>query len=140
VHGQYIDQPKFPASLGYEAAGVVEAVGPDVDKSWIGKRVATIPCGTYGAPEGVALRKPKVVPHSLRLALPDGIFNGTGRGLTGILAGRPFECDGRLFFLGRLFRFAASMIFVSHSDSMPQSGRQSQGRQIAMLGQCEVYS
>lgn len=42
-HGQYLYQPKLPAGLGYEAAGVVEAVGPDVDKSWIGKQVSTIP-------------------------------------------------------------------------------------------------
>ncbi len=41
--GQYIYQPKLPARIGYEAAGVVEAVGPDVDKSWIGKQVSTIP-------------------------------------------------------------------------------------------------
>lgn len=41
--GQYIYQPKLPAGLGYEAAGVVEAVGPDVDRSWIGKRASTIP-------------------------------------------------------------------------------------------------
>jgi len=43
MRGQYIEPPKFPAGVGYEAAGVVEAVGPDVDKSWLGKRVATIP-------------------------------------------------------------------------------------------------
>ena len=43
MHGQYVDSPKLPAALGYEAAGVVEAVGPDVDKNWVGKRVATIP-------------------------------------------------------------------------------------------------
>ncbi len=42
-HGQYIYQPNFPSGLGYEAAGVVEAVGPDVDKSWIGKQVSTVP-------------------------------------------------------------------------------------------------
>ncbi|WP_158750835.1 zinc-dependent alcohol dehydrogenase family protein [Acidobacterium sp. S8] len=41
--GQYIYQPKLPAGLGYEASGVVEAVGPDADKSWIGKSVSTIP-------------------------------------------------------------------------------------------------
>lgn len=41
--GLYLEKPELPARLGYEAAGVVEAVGPDVDKSWIGKRVATIP-------------------------------------------------------------------------------------------------
>jgi NADPH:quinone reductase-like Zn-dependent oxidoreductase len=43
MRGQYIEPPKLPAGVGYEAAGVVEAVGPDVDKSWLGKQVATIP-------------------------------------------------------------------------------------------------
>jgi NADPH:quinone reductase-like Zn-dependent oxidoreductase len=42
-HGQYIYQTQLPAGLGYEAAGIVEAVGPDVDKSWIGKQVSTVP-------------------------------------------------------------------------------------------------
>jgi NADPH:quinone reductase-like Zn-dependent oxidoreductase len=42
-HGRYVEEPHLPAGLGYEAAGVVEAVGPDVDKSWLGKRVSTIP-------------------------------------------------------------------------------------------------
>jgi NADPH:quinone reductase-like Zn-dependent oxidoreductase len=42
-HGQYIYEPKLPAGLGYEAAGIVEAVGPDMDQSWIGKQVSTIP-------------------------------------------------------------------------------------------------
>ena len=42
-HGQYVEPPKLPGGIGYEAAGVVEAVGPDVDKTWVGKRVATIP-------------------------------------------------------------------------------------------------
>ncbi len=43
LHGQYLEQPKMPAGLGYEAAGVVDTVGPDVDKTWVGKTVATIP-------------------------------------------------------------------------------------------------
>jgi NADPH:quinone reductase-like Zn-dependent oxidoreductase len=43
VRGQYLEHPKLPAGIGYEAAGVVEAVGPDVDKNWVGKSVATIP-------------------------------------------------------------------------------------------------
>ncbi len=50
-HNQYVDVPKLPARLGYEAAGIVEAVGPDVDKSWLGKQVATVPSysmNTYG--------------------------------------------------------------------------------------------
>jgi NADPH:quinone reductase-like Zn-dependent oxidoreductase len=44
--GRYIYQPNLPAGLGYEAAGTVEAVGPDVDKSWMGKQVSTIPAFT----------------------------------------------------------------------------------------------
>src|SRR5271166_2918202 len=43
MRGQYLEAPKLPAGIGYEAAGVVEEVGPDVDKNWVGKRVATIP-------------------------------------------------------------------------------------------------
>ena len=42
-HGRYLEAPKFPARLGYEAVGIVEAIGEGVDKSWIGKTVATIP-------------------------------------------------------------------------------------------------
>ncbi len=43
MRGQYFEQPQLPSRIGYEAAGVVEAVGPDVEQSWLGKRVATTP-------------------------------------------------------------------------------------------------
>jgi NADPH:quinone reductase-like Zn-dependent oxidoreductase len=49
MRGLYVEQPKLPAGVGYEAAGVVEAVGPDVDKSWIGKTVATVPSFSMNA-------------------------------------------------------------------------------------------
>jgi NADPH:quinone reductase-like Zn-dependent oxidoreductase len=42
-HGRYLEAPQLPARLGYEAAGVVEALGSGVDKSWLGKQVSTIP-------------------------------------------------------------------------------------------------
>ena len=41
--GQYLEQPKLPSRIGYEVAGIVEAVGEGLDSSWIGKKVATIP-------------------------------------------------------------------------------------------------
>ena len=50
--GHYFEQPALPSRLGYEAAGVVEAVGPGVDPSWVGKQVATMPgysMNKYGA-------------------------------------------------------------------------------------------
>ena len=43
MRGQYFEQPRLPSGVGYEAAGIVEAVGPDVDNAWIGKTVGTIP-------------------------------------------------------------------------------------------------
>lgn len=43
MHGYYLETPRLPSRIGYEAAGIVEAVGPGVDKSWVGKQVATIP-------------------------------------------------------------------------------------------------
>ncbi|HEX4595288.1 MAG TPA: zinc-dependent alcohol dehydrogenase family protein [Bryobacteraceae bacterium] len=52
--GQYLESPVLPSKLGYEAAGVVAAVGPDVDKSWLGKKASTVPAflmtsyGVYG--------------------------------------------------------------------------------------------
>lgn len=43
MRGQYFEQPQLPSGIGYEAAGIVEAVGTGVEQSWLGKRVATTP-------------------------------------------------------------------------------------------------
>ena len=57
-HGMYLEQPELPSRLGYEAAGVVEAVGEGVDKNWIGKPVATIPSfSTNDPPTGSKVRR-----------------------------------------------------------------------------------
>ncbi|MGA8872332.1 MAG: zinc-dependent alcohol dehydrogenase family protein [Candidatus Acidiferrales bacterium] len=69
--GQYLETPALPSKLGYEAAGVVEAVGPDVDKNWIGKRVSTVPAfvmteyGVYGEVAIVPLSAVAVYPEKL---------------------------------------------------------------------------
>ncbi|MBJ3816633.1 zinc-dependent alcohol dehydrogenase family protein [Shimwellia pseudoproteus] len=41
--GHYVIEPQFPARLGYEAAGVVEAVGPGVSEFSPGDKVSVIP-------------------------------------------------------------------------------------------------
>ena len=52
--GQYLEQPRLPARLGYEAAGTIAAVGPGVQGFKVGDAVSTIPSfslndyGLYG--------------------------------------------------------------------------------------------
>ena len=49
--GQYLEDPELPTRLGYEAAGVVDAVGPGTKDVQVGDRVSTIPSfsiGKYG--------------------------------------------------------------------------------------------
>lgn len=49
--GKYLVDPTLPSGLGYEASGVVEAIGEGVDRSWLGKTASTIPAfiiGKYG--------------------------------------------------------------------------------------------
>jgi NADPH:quinone reductase-like Zn-dependent oxidoreductase len=49
--GNYVSQPQFPAITGYEVAGTVEAIGPDVEGFTIGDKVSVVPCfmlGEYG--------------------------------------------------------------------------------------------
>src|SRR5215468_7632411 len=43
MHGYYLEPPHFPARLGYEASGIVTAIGPGVDPRWLHKNVSTIP-------------------------------------------------------------------------------------------------
>jgi len=52
--GRYFVQPTLPSKIGYEASGIVEAVGAGVDQSWIGETASTVPAfavniyGVYG--------------------------------------------------------------------------------------------
>lgn len=51
---QYLYRPSFPSKLGYEASGIVEAIGPGVEASLIGKTMSSVPAfaanayGVYG--------------------------------------------------------------------------------------------
>lgn len=47
-HGHYLETPPLPSGLGYEAAGTVIEVGPNVDPSLVGKEVGTIPGFSMG--------------------------------------------------------------------------------------------
>jgi NADPH:quinone reductase-like Zn-dependent oxidoreductase len=62
-HGRYLENPELPSRIGYEVAGVVDAVGEGVDKSWAGKKVATIP--GYSMNRWGGLGEEAVVPVSV---------------------------------------------------------------------------
>jgi NADPH:quinone reductase-like Zn-dependent oxidoreductase len=63
IRGVYGGTAEFPSRIGYEAAGIVESVGPGVDATWIGKPVATIP-GVSMSKYGV-LGEEAIVPAAL---------------------------------------------------------------------------
>ena len=43
MRGLYLEPARVPSGVGYEASGIVEAVGPDVDAAWVGRHVSTVP-------------------------------------------------------------------------------------------------
>jgi NADPH:quinone reductase-like Zn-dependent oxidoreductase len=68
----YIEPVRYPARLGYEAAGIVDAVGSEVEGIKVGDEVNVIPSfsmndyGTYG--EVVIVPEHAVVPHPKSLS------------------------------------------------------------------------
>jgi NADPH:quinone reductase-like Zn-dependent oxidoreductase len=60
--GLYLEKPNLPSRIGYEVAGVVEAVGEGVDERWLGKPVATVP--GFSQNQFGALAEETIVPAS----------------------------------------------------------------------------
>jgi len=69
--GQYLERPQFPSRIGYEAAGVVDAVGLGVRGIMVGDRVSTIPSfsmGQYGV-----YGESAIVPATAVASYPDNL-------------------------------------------------------------------
>ncbi len=74
--GQYLEDPELPSRLGYEAAGIIDAVGPDTGDVHIGDRVSTIPAfsmGKYGV-----YGESAIVPHRAVAQYPDNLSAAEG--------------------------------------------------------------
>jgi NADPH:quinone reductase-like Zn-dependent oxidoreductase len=74
--GQYFEQPELPSGLGYEAVGVVTAVGPGVSTDLIGQKFGTIP--GYSMNQYPVLAEEAVVPASVLAALPSALSSVEG--------------------------------------------------------------
>ena len=69
--GQYLESPQFPSRIGYEAAGIVDAVGLGVRGISVGDRVSTIPSfsmGQYGV-----YGESAIVPATAVASYPDSL-------------------------------------------------------------------
>jgi NADPH:quinone reductase-like Zn-dependent oxidoreductase len=70
-HGLYIEKADPPSGLGYEAVGIVTAVGEGVDTTLVGKRFGTIP--GFSMKQYPVLAEQAVVPESALAALPESL-------------------------------------------------------------------
>jgi NADPH:quinone reductase-like Zn-dependent oxidoreductase len=68
--GQYPVKPSFPAPMGYEASGLIEALGPDVRELQVGQRVCVLPTFRLGE-YGVYAERALVPARSVMPAPPD---------------------------------------------------------------------
>jgi NADPH:quinone reductase-like Zn-dependent oxidoreductase len=64
-------KPALPSSIGFEAAGVVEALGPDVSGFTVGDRVALVPA--YGASQYALYGEVSLAPARSLVAIPDNV-------------------------------------------------------------------
>ncbi|MDJ0973376.1 MAG: zinc-dependent alcohol dehydrogenase family protein [Planctomycetota bacterium] len=69
--GQYIVQPELPSRIGYDAAGVVDAIGEGVTSVAVGDRVHTIP--TFSAEAYGVYGESTIVPAHAVAKTPDNI-------------------------------------------------------------------
>jgi NADPH:quinone reductase-like Zn-dependent oxidoreductase len=63
-------KPTLPTGLGFEAAGVVDALGPEVAGIQVGDRVALIPA--YGAAQYALYGELAIAPARSAVPIPDG--------------------------------------------------------------------
>jgi NADPH:quinone reductase len=108
--GQYLENPVLPSRLGYEAAGIVDAVGPGTSGIRIGDRVSTIPSfsmGTYGV-----YGESAIVPAYAAARYPDSLSPVEGAAIWM----KYLTAFGALIEFGRLQKDACVLITAGSSS------------------------
>jgi NADPH2:quinone reductase len=75
-HGQYMEQPELPSGLGYEAVGIITAVGRGVGADLVGRRFGTIP--GFSMNRFPALAEEAVFPADALAELPASLSAAQG--------------------------------------------------------------
>lgn len=71
--GAYLEQPNFPSRIGYEASGIVDAVGAGVEGIKIGDKVSTIPSPFAKMSEYGVYGESAIVPAQVVTPFPDNL-------------------------------------------------------------------
>ena len=108
--GQYLDAPKCPSRLGYEAAGIVDAVGPGASNIHVGDRVSTIPAFSMG--EHGVYGESAVVPSYAVAGYPDNLSPTEGAAIWM----QYLTAFGALIDIGRLKEADAVVITAASSS------------------------
>jgi NADPH:quinone reductase-like Zn-dependent oxidoreductase len=64
-------KPPLPTGIGFEAAGIIDAVGPDITTFSVGDRVALVPA--YSAAQYALYGEIAIAPARSLVAIPDGV-------------------------------------------------------------------
>ena len=71
--GVYLEQPNFPSRIGYEASGIVDAVGAGVEGIKIGDKVSTIPSTFAKMSQYGVYGESAIVPAQVVAPFPDNL-------------------------------------------------------------------
>ncbi|HWO63558.1 MAG TPA: zinc-binding dehydrogenase [Umezawaea sp.] len=109
--------PALPMTPGREVAGVVTALGPDVDPSWLGSRVVA-----YIGPAGGGYAESAVANAAVLHALPDHVSDdvavamiGTGRTAMGVLEAAAISSDDTVLVLTAAGGIGALAVQEAHA-------------------------
>ncbi len=108
--GRYLDAPELPSRLGYEAAGLVDAVGPGVSDIHVGDRVSTIPA--FSMSEHGVYGESAIVPSYAVAGYPDNLSPAEGAAIWM----QYLTAFGALIDIGRLKEGDAVVITAASSS------------------------
>lgn len=125
----YVETPELPSRLGYEIAGMVEEVGPDVTEFKVGDRLSSIPAFSIG--DYANFGETAILPTRGLMRTPDNFTPAQG-------------AAERIRLLHWLFRTARTGAFAALPHCVDYGGHKydwiSGDRNLHLLGDEEAFA